>query len=83
MYLLVISKHYEWRLSETGEECSDKSRCYNATFLALGTSGVGKWTEVCSTLRGVEKQIFFLISNFRRVLNVVCFLLGCSQASVV
>jgi hypothetical protein len=30
---------------------------------------------------GLNAEVFFLISNFRSVLNVVCFLLGNSPAS--
>jgi len=32
-------------------------------------------------LGNLERRYFILISNFRRVLNVVCFLLGNSPAS--
>jgi hypothetical protein len=34
-------------------------------------------------ISGINQAELFLILNFRRVLNVVCFLLGCSPASVV
>lgn len=37
---------YGGRFSETSEECSDKSRYYNAPSLALGTSGGGKWNAL-------------------------------------
>jgi hypothetical protein len=38
--------------------------------------------SVASGTHGIyNKAVFFLISNFRHVLNVVCFLLGNSPAS--
>jgi hypothetical protein len=37
--------------------------------------------EVCNSEMNTNKYIMFLISNRRRVLNVVCFLLGDSSAS--
>jgi hypothetical protein len=37
--------------------------------------------ELPPRFTGLNKDILLLISNFRRVLNVVCFLLGNSPAS--
>jgi hypothetical protein len=72
-------------------QCVRETCCLHPYCIQEPCSTVKMWMQVhkkwgqCNIKERCSQKVYnlFLISNFRRVLNVVCFLLGDSPASVV
>jgi hypothetical protein len=71
--------------SEHSADHYSLSSCHHSSLYGMWFSVVKK--AACYSYKKYKVvwpvNLLFLISNIRRILNVVCFLLGCSSASVV
>ena len=74
LYAVVFIIHCKITVHVSGAVCTRHQENIKTVDAITGTSHV----SVCCGFKYVKR---FLISNFRRVLNAVCFLLGDSPAS--